>query len=555
MKDYSSIKIAPKGTHHMDDDQPLYPHRFEQVGKFHAPGLAPARQHGRWFHINEKGEKAYAPSFDRVFGFYYNKAAVALGGKSFHINPKGQAIYPHRYAWCGNYQENVCVVRDQQGSYFHIDEQGIPLYKARYAYVGDFKDHYAVVKRADGKATHIDTQGNYVHGQWFDQLDVFHKGFARAQDDQGWYHIDTLARSCYQQRYQAIEPFYNGVAYAETKQGAQLLINEQGHLVQNIFQPQPDHIAAISGDLVGFWKTYTIYTAVHWGIFDQLPISKTGTNSQGVPIPVENLQRLLRALWELGLVAPKGNEWHITDQGRLLVATSFLADAARMWVDVSEAWKALPHILPQKQDSYRPSFKQTEKDEAKLASYFSAIDGYAAKDLREFAHSLCFEGAQNILGIGRSSLSILSTLASSQPQHTYALADHAAAIQHGKQLADEPIQRITHHPFEALPFSFDQCFLARFLHYFPDRDAMTILEHVRDAMQPGGCIYLLEAVLAIDKPIGYLLDINMMVETSGKERTLTEWRQLCRQANLNLREVVPLSPILSVLTIDHASTV
>ena len=42
MRDDSSIKITPWGTHHMDDDQPLDPHRFEQVGKFHAPGLAHA---------------------------------------------------------------------------------------------------------------------------------------------------------------------------------------------------------------------------------------------------------------------------------------------------------------------------------------------------------------------------------------------------------------------------------------------------------------------------------------------------------------------------------
>lgn len=384
---------------------------------------------------------------------------------------------------------------------------------------------------------------------------MFHKGFARAQDNQGWYHIDTLARSCYQQRYKAVEPFYNGIAYAETKQGVQLLINEQGRIVQTIFQPQQDHIAAISGDLVGFWKTYAIYTAVYFGIFDQLPISKIEITFKKVPIPVENLQRLLKGLWELGLVVLKGDEWHITEKGRLLVDTSFLSDAARMWVDISEMWKELPDMLLRKHDRYHPSLKQTTKDEIKLASYFRAIDGYAAKDLREFTSSLCFESPQNILGIGRGSLSILRAMAGSQPRHTYALADHEASIQNLKQLADESIQLITHHPFGALPFSFDQCFLARFLHCFPDRDAITILEHVRDAMHPEGCIHILDMVLEIDKPLGYLLDINMMIETSGKERTLTEWRQLCQQTKLNLIRVTPLSPTLSVLTLGHAKTV
>ena len=55
-------------------------------------------------------------------------------------------------------------------------------YKERYRYAGDFKDGYAVVQREDGKHTHIDVSGRLLHGRWFQNLDVFHKRYARACD-------------------------------------------------------------------------------------------------------------------------------------------------------------------------------------------------------------------------------------------------------------------------------------------------------------------------------------------------------------------------------------
>ena len=81
-------------------------------------------------------------------------------------------------------------MRLPDGRYFHIDEDGTPAYSQRRRYAGDFKDGYAVVQRDDGRHSHIDPSGALVHGRWFLDLDVFHKNFARARDEQGWHHVD-----------------------------------------------------------------------------------------------------------------------------------------------------------------------------------------------------------------------------------------------------------------------------------------------------------------------------------------------------------------------------
>ncbi len=549
MRDYSIIEVALEGTHHRYHGQPLYKNRFEKVLKFHAPGLAPAYQQGRWFHINEQGEPAYDKTFDRIFGFYHNKAAVELEKDSFHITPQGEAVYAARYAWCGNYQEELCAVQDYQGQYFHIDAYGKPAYPEKYTYAGDFKDHFAVVQQANGRSTHIDKAGNYVHNYWYDQLDLFHKGFARAKDAQGWFHITPSGNPVYPQRYRAIEPFYNGVAYVETGQGKRLLINEAGEPVKEIFQASRDLSGEVSGDMVGFWKTYTLYAAAKYQLFDHLPISiERPFNAIG--LPQEKLSRLLKALWELGFVTRSQGMWHATDKGQLLVQTSFYLDAALMWTDVCRSWQEIDLLLKEETHAYRPSFKQEEKNPLKLAAYYRAIDGYAAKDLSAFANKLHFKGFQNILGIGRSALTMLKVLATKQPQHKYLFADHEHSIQRVIQPSSTYIKLVKYDtPKDRLP-AFDICLLPRFLHYFPDADASIILSHIKNLMCTQGAIYVVEMILDENIPNGYLLDMNMMVETNGKERTLAAWKHLYQEVGLELREVATLSPIFSVMKLN-----
>jgi hypothetical protein len=84
------------------------------------------------------------------------------------------------------------------------------------------------VQAADGRSTHVDLDGRMVNGRWFLDLDVFHKGFARARDDGGWTHVDTSGSPAYSRRFAAVEPFYNGQARVERFDGGLEVIDESG---------------------------------------------------------------------------------------------------------------------------------------------------------------------------------------------------------------------------------------------------------------------------------------------------------------------------------------
>ena len=119
-------------------------------------------------------------------------------------------------------------MRAPDGKYHHIDRQGRPLTNRRWSYVGDFRDGVAVVHAEDGRSTHIDDHGALVHGQWLVDLDVFHKGYARARDERGWMHVDRAGLPVYERRFASVEPFYNGQARVELEDGSVEIIDERG---------------------------------------------------------------------------------------------------------------------------------------------------------------------------------------------------------------------------------------------------------------------------------------------------------------------------------------
>jgi hypothetical protein len=231
---YKEIKLSDCGTFFTKNGQKLFDKTFKEVLKFHAEGLAPVCDETGWYHINLQGEAIYKERYDRVFGYYFKKASVIKENKWFHIDTQGKRVYKNDFAWCGNYQENLCTVRDFDNNYYHIDKYGHKIYSEKYRYAGDFKDGFAVVKLENGLCKHIDKLGKDLNGKLFVDLGVFHKSYATAKDEKGWFHIDKNGNSLYNERYLLIEPFYNGFALVETFKNKKLIINETGKKIIEI---------------------------------------------------------------------------------------------------------------------------------------------------------------------------------------------------------------------------------------------------------------------------------------------------------------------------------
>ena len=227
-------KLSESETYFVIDGQNVFNKTFISALKFHSPGLAPVQDSSGWYHINTNGQAIYHERYDRVFGYYFDKAAVVDDNIWYHIDTIGKRVYANNYAWTGNYQENNCTVRDFHNNYFHVDEKGNRLYKENYRYAGDFKDGYACVRLNNGMFKHIDKQGDDLNGILFEDLGVFHKSFATAKDKNGWFHINKNGVGLYQERYLSVEPFYNGYSLVETYEKKKIIINEKGNKILDI---------------------------------------------------------------------------------------------------------------------------------------------------------------------------------------------------------------------------------------------------------------------------------------------------------------------------------
>jgi len=300
MIDWKNTTIAPDGSHHLYRGAPFYEDRFDSVMKYHEPGLAPVYACDESWHIDVGGRAAYKARYRKVFGFYDGLAVFDDRKGWAHLLPDGTAAYDMRYDWCGNFQNGLCAVRLDNGLYRHIHKNGKPAYENLWKYTGDFRDGIAVVQREDGLSSHIDSEGKLLHSRWLRDLDVFHKGYARAKDQEGWVHVDVEGNSVYSQRYQMIEPFYNGQARVERHDGGIEIIDVKGARLIELRPAIQSAFSALSADMVGFWKTETIAAAVKLNIIEALP-GPLETIAAACGIPSRKLNRLLNALGEMGI--------------------------------------------------------------------------------------------------------------------------------------------------------------------------------------------------------------------------------------------------------------
>ncbi len=103
--------------------------------------------------------------------------------------------------------------------------------------------------------------------------------------------------------------------------------------------------------------------------------------------------------------------------------------------------------------------------------------------------------------------------------------------------------------FESVPTGADAYLLKWILHDWTDEQCVAILRNCHSAMPANGTVVIVEAALpGRNEPFLHkFLDLNMLVMTGGRERTLDEYRHLLESAGFRLGRVVPAPGELSII--------
>lgn len=540
--DWRDSVVSEDCTHHLLRGRSMYAARFEEVLKFHPPGLAPASDSSGAFHINTEGLPVYSTRFLRTFGYYEGLAAVVTQDGWTHIQVDGVPIAVARWAWVGNFQGNMCAVRDANGRYLHVDLEGSPIYATRYAYAGDFRDGIAVVQREDGYSTHIDSSGKEIHGRWFVDLDVFHKGYARARTENGWMHVDRQGQPAYSRRFASVEPFYNGQARVEREDGGLEIIDETGKRLLELRPSRRSPFHMVSAELVSFWRCEAVLLAVEAGLFERLPLPNSSTQ------PAE--RRLLGALGEIGLVARTEAIWELTSAGALLRADQpgSLVSAARYWRDEGRrCWTKLPLALADPAWCARDPFVDASCDSGRREVLHAALNTYAEHD---YAHAGAVISPGLLMidaggGLGALSIALLRAWPNAQA----VVLERPEVVSLGK-IPDDLAGRLTFvgcDLFAPWPACGETVVLARVLHDWPDERAAELLLRAREAVKHGGTLYVVDFVQSESGFAGGLLSLHMLLATGGQERSATELQRLMSQTGWQYCEVRPLGEVVAAI--------
>ena len=103
--------------------------------------------------------------------------------------------------------------------------------------------------------------------------------------------------------------------------------------------------------------------------------------------------------------------------------------------------------------------------------------------------------------------------------------------------------------FDAVPDSGDLYVLKNIIHDWPDDKALEILKNVRAATQEGATVLLVESVIPPhDREFSTKwLDLEMLVDNSGRERTAAEYQNILQDAGFQMTRVVPTASPFSLV--------
>jgi hypothetical protein len=102
---------------------------------------------------------------------------------------------------------------------------------------------------------------------------------------------------------------------------------------------------------------------------------------------------------------------------------------------------------------------------------------------------------------------------------------------------------------KSVPEGGDSYLLKWILHDWDDEPCLEILGNCFSVMQPGGRLWLIESIIPEGSApaVSKLLDLNMLVITGGRERTVGEYRQLVEHAGFTFGRVIPTDTLVSVI--------
>ena len=322
--------------------------------------------------------------------------------------------------------------------------------------------------------------------------------------------------------------------------------------------PAPQDFAQIFRLIGGYRISQALRVAVELGIPDHLAAGPRHCDdlatTTGSHAPT--LYRLLRFLAGAGLLdetSPK--QFALTPLGSTLRADipASICPVVRLWLSESH-WQSWSHLLHSVQTGQH-AFDHAHgtgvfdylREDAELSAIFNAtMTTSSARLANALLKHYDFHGIGRIVDIGGGHGFTLTTILADHPTMKGVLFDLPDVVAGASLEAIGGRNRceiIGGSFFETIPADADAYILKQIIHDWDDDQSLAILRNVRAAMPGHARVLLIERRIEPDHRDAMRvlhIDMEMLVNVSGMERTDAEYRSLLEQAGFRLARVVPL---------------
>jgi hypothetical protein len=327
----------------------------------------------------------------------------------------------------------------------------------------------------------------------------------------------------------------------------------------------PPHVQLIQM-ATGAWVARAVHAAAILGLADQLADGPKSAAELAGPMRAHapSLHRLMRTLASLGILAEQKEQCYaLTTLGETLKTNvpgsvrSTVLTFGSPWAQ--SAWDHLAYSVQTGKTGFEKAqgmslFDYLARHPEDASLFNETMVGFHSQEPPAVAAAYDFSTFKTIVDVGGGTGNLLAAILTRYVGPRGVLFDlpHVAAEAPALLKAKGVSDRVTIEAgdfFKTVPAGGDAYVLSHIIHDWDEDQCLTILRHIRKAMNSTGHLLIAEMVLpAGDTPHpGKMLDMAMLVWPGGQERTLTEYEHLLTKGGFHLTRVVPTDSAVNVV--------
>jgi len=321
---------------------------------------------------------------------------------------------------------------------------------------------------------------------------------------------------------------------------------------------------------VGHYLSRALHLAAKLGIADFLQDGPRSAEqlAAATEMHAPSLQRVLRLLVSVGVFEEQENgDFAQTELSRCLcgdVPGSARAMAMLFGgVRIQDSWRELEYCVRTGEPAFRKRgvadpFVEMAKDPGEAANFDAAMADFTRLAAMAVAATYDFSSLGTIVDVGGGNGALLIGILAAHPHLRGIVFDQAHAVRSAQReiaragLA-ERCEAVAGDFFAEVPRGSDAYLLKHVIHDWNDERAQAILANCHRAMAANGKLLLVEGVYParIEQSLGSrgaaANDVNMLVNTGGRQRSEEEFRALYDRAGFTLTRIVPTPGNVSVI--------